>query len=288
MADENQQTEQQQTAPARPDHIPEKYWDAANPLPAEAATHPVVLNLAKGYAEAREFIGKGKDGLKAELEAERLKGRPEKPEAYKIGLPAEGAPPNLVLLDKAPGADFKPEPGKTYFQVNHDDPLLKFWRQHCYDNALPEGAFQAGVAQFAQRMGEAVPTPEQEQARLAEVYTALGENGEKRAAHVWQHLKATLGDDAAAALDGVTGSAPAIAAVEKLLERAGAPKFSTAAPVDGAKKSADAEAEAKALMREPDYQTNPQKQAKVAELYRQAYPGQTQTAASGPGQPFMR
>jgi hypothetical protein len=288
MADENQQTEQQQAAPARPDHIPEKYWDAANPLPAEVAAHPVIVNLAKGYGEAQAFIGKGKDALKAEIEAERLKGRPEKPDGYRIGLPAEGAPEGLVLLDTPPGADFKPEPGKTYFQVNQNDPLLAFWRQHCHDNALPEGAFQSGIAMFAQKMGERVPTPEQEQARLSEVYKALGENGERRAAHVWSHLKATLGEAAASEIDGLMGSPKAIAAVEALLEKAGAPKFSTATATAPVKKAEDLVAEAKALQREPGYQTSKEKQARVAELFRQAYPGETATAATGAGQPFVR
>lgn len=261
-------------ATARPDFFPEKYWVADNPLSADVTGHPAIQNLAKGYAEAQGALGKGK----AAFEAERLKGRPEKPDAYTVALPASGAPDGLVLLTEAPPADFQPEAGKTYFQVDAANPLLGWWRQHCYDAGLPQDAFQAGIAAFAKAQGETIPTAEEDRARRVAVYAKLGENGEQRAQHIWGQLKTLVGESGAGALDGFATSAESILALEKLVERAGGPKFAPGGSGAAAGDNDTLLREAEGLMDSRDYYKSTEKQERVAAIYKKVYPGQQQTA----------
>lgn len=257
-------------APARPDWAPEKFWD---PAKGELRTQ----DLAKAHGELEQKLGKGRDGLKAEIEAERLKARPAKPEDYAIKLPEKGAPAGLVLLDKAPGEDFKPEEGKKYFVVDQKDPLLAFWRDHAHQVGLSNDDFMKGVMTFAEaQAGRGAPSEDEIKAFRAAEWKKLGDHGEARAQHAWGKLVGIVGEDKAKALEASIDSAPAIEALEQLLEKAGEPRFSpgsTGAAVAGA-----SEEDARKIMREPDYWQSPAKQAQVAQIYKRLYPGQVQTA----------
>jgi len=200
-------------APARPEYIPEKFWDAAT-------GQPRTEDLAKSFSHLEKKLGEGKTAY----DAERLKNRPADAAGYSLKLDPAKLPQGLVILDKAPGDDFQPEAGKSYFVLKDDD-MMKFWRQHCFDNGIGQDGFQAGLVQFAKMMGAATPTPEQLAASRKETYDKLGEHGEARAQHVWGRIQHLLGDRATA-LDDLVDSAEAIEALELLLEKAGEPKFS--------------------------------------------------------------
>ena len=226
---------------ARPEYIPEKFWDAAT-------GQPRTEDLAKSFSHLEKKLGEGK----AAYDAERLKARPEKPEGYAVKLDPAKLPQGLVILDKAPGDDFKPEAGKSYIVLKDDD-MMKFWRQHCFDNGIGQDAFQAGLVQFAKMMGAATPTPEQIKASRDETYKALGEHGEQRVQHLWGRLQNTLGERAAA-LDDLVDSPEAIEALELLLEKAGEPKFSPGQGAADATGAATAKAEIAKLQGDPEFQ----------------------------------
>ncbi|MCM0018813.1 MAG: hypothetical protein NBV67_02365 [Tagaea sp.] len=249
--------------------MPEKFWDAKT-------GQPNVEALAKSYTHVEQQFGKGREAF----EAERLKARPEKPEGYALAIPekhpaAEAlAKAKIKIVDKAPE---KAEPGvETYFVLDPKDPLFGFWREHAHKNGLSQDDFAAGVAQFVQAQagrGKGLPSDEQMRGAAERLRaTELGENAAKRFEHVVGQVKAIAGDSAVADLDLEFASPKAIASLEKLLARAGAPAFSPeAAPAAGAP-SID---ELRALIRSPEYQKgDPETVKKVAEGYRRHYPGE--------------
>ena len=260
--------------PPRPDHIPEKFWDAT-----KGAAR--VDDLAKSYAHLEQQFAKGKESY----EAERLKARPEKPDGYAVALPKEGpvaealAKAKLHIVDKMPD---KPEAGVNHFVLDPKDPLLGFWREHAHKNGLSQDEFTAGVVQFAMAQaarGKAMPSDDQ----LREVAgrlrnEALGENAGKRFEHVVGQVKAIAGDQAVADLDLEFASPKAIEAIEKLLERAGAPAFSSE-PAAAGVMSLD---ELRALQRTKEYiDGDPATVKKVQDGYRRLYPGEARPAFGG-------
>ena len=228
MAEEGQQQQQQQPGSPpeggggnqpptqRPDFIPEQFWD---PAKGEAKLEA----LGKGYTELRTAFNKGKETYKAEYEAERVKGRPADVGGYK--LDSTKLPAGIVLLEQPPAADFKPEAGKTYLQLDGKSPLLEFWRQHCFDNAIGQDGFMAGLATFAKVRLAGIPTKEQLETEKATELAKLGENGQQRAEHVANRLTALLGEAGFKAIDDLLSDAAAIEAFETLLEKTGEPRF---------------------------------------------------------------
>lgn len=259
--------------PARPEFIQEKFWDATKGAPN-------VESLAKSYNELEGKFSKGKDAFKAEVEAERFKNRPAKPEEYAFVAPKDGplaeslAKSNLVIVDKAPE---KPEAGKNYLVINPKDPLLAFWREHAHKNGLGPDEFSAGVAQFAQAQlaaGRGIPSDEALRAAAVKSYDTLGEHGVKRAEHVKGQLHAIVGEDGLKALDFDFLPASAVATFEKLLEKAGGVKFSSGG---GAAPGTPTLAELKAWQATPEYVNgDPAMRQKVADGYKALYPGQQQ------------
>lgn len=261
-----------EAAPAtRPDFIPEKFWDAAKGAPN-------VEGMAKSYAELEGKFGKGKDAYKAEFEAERFKNRPEKPEAYAFAPPKDGplaealAKQNVVIVDKVPE---KQEAGKNYLVIDNADPLMGFWRQHAHAQGLGPEEFSAGVAMFAQSMaarGTGLPSEDKLRAAVAKSYDTLGEHGVKRVEHVKGQLAAIVGDDGMKALDFDFLPAPAIAALEKVLEKSGGMKFSEAPAQGNDGLTID---ELKKLQGSAEYRRGDKATVeKVAEGYRRLFPGQ--------------
>lgn len=231
-------------APARPDWFPEKFWSPDAARAVEAAPEPV-QKLAQSYRELESRQGNLKESLKAEIDAERFKDRPASPDDYKIESPTE----DTVFLTEKPGEGFEPEEGKRYFVFDKEDPLYQWWKDTAHQMGLGQDGFVKGLEKAAEFAGQRVTTPEEEAAARQEVYKALGENGEARAAHVWKQLVAAAGEEGAKAIETAMFSPDAINAIETVLEKAGAPKFSG----EGAPSAALSEQDLRAMMQDPKY-----------------------------------
>lgn len=257
--DQAQQTQQTQQAGARPDYIPEKFWDAE-------AKAPRIEDLAKSYATLEAGRGKLKETLTAEINAERFKARPEKPEGYKLGVPETLK--NVVVLDKEPGADFAPEPGKTYFLAKADSPLMKSATALAHKYGVPQAEFSELVGALATELGQRAPTTEEIAAQRTEALKPLGEHGEKRIEHVDNQLAALIGGDKAKALRDAPGTAAGIEAMEALLEKMGQAKFSPG--VTGGE-PALTETELRAIVASDEYQREASADGPLHKKVREGY-----------------
>jgi len=274
------------TAPVKPEHVPDKFWDGVK---GEVR----VDALARSYGELAHRFAKGKETLvpqiKAEIEAERMKGRPPSPDAYALRVPDKGPLAeavqrlNLVLLDRHPGADFRPDAGKRYFVVEPKHPMLAFWRETAHKAGLSQDAFMQGVVAYVENELARQPSEEKMATLRQAEWAKLGPHGEARAGHAWRKLTALVGEERASALEGFVQDARAIEAVETLLERVGEPRFSAGAGGTGAGLD-DLKAEADRLIGASDYYTNPAKQARVAAIFKKLYPGQIRTAPLNRGE----
>jgi uncharacterized protein YnzC (UPF0291/DUF896 family) len=248
------------TAVERPDYIPEKFWDGEKKSPR-------VEDLAKSYVKLEGERGKFKETLTAEINTERLRARPEKPDGYKVAVPETIK--DVVILDKPPGEDFKPEAGKHYAVIKPGSSLMKNAAELAHKYGVPQAEFSGLVADLAREIGFKPPTAEEAQAAKQAIYSKLGEQGEQRVAHIGRQLAALVGAQHAAAMDATVESPAQIEAIEALLEKAGQAKLSpgTATVAPGL-----TEKELQKIQGESDYWTNPDKQAKVRAGFLRLYP----------------
>jgi hypothetical protein len=261
---------------ARPDYLPETFWDAE-------AGQAKVEALAKAHAELGQRFAKGKDGiaeeLRAEITAELRKGVPETPDAYAVAPPAEGVPDHLVLLTEAPGADFVPEEGKAYFLLDPKSPLLGWWKQVAHEAGLSQEKFSAGLAQFAAAQAQRTPTRAERAEAASRFYASLGDNGQKRVAHLAGQLKGMVGAERMPVLDAFVewGGKAAVETLEALADRSGGPRF---APGGAGGPAELTEAKLNEMMQDPRYHRDrdPAFIAQVTEGFRKLYPGRVRAA----------
>jgi hypothetical protein len=190
------------SAAARPDYIPEKYWDAEKGEPKNGELSELWKKL-----EEREAA-----------EAERAKGIPEKPEDYKVALP-EG----FKIPD---GIDLK---------LDVNDPAFKRAQAFAKERGLTQSDFSNLLAIEAER--KAV----EHQALLKAVEAEKAKLGENRIARldaVETKLAAKLPAPQAKALASLMVTADAVEAIETLITMTGLAGFdgsrdgSGRAPVD--------------------------------------------------------
>lgn len=174
----------------RPEWLPEKFYDAEKKLAR-------VTDLAKAFGEAEKKVFTRTDDLRRQLEREieenRVKGRPEKPDGYQMKLP-DGF--------KIEGLDFQPDEA---------NPMVQWWRNTAHSLGLKQEQFEEGVKAYVESLAHDAPDIEAEM-------KALGDNGPQRLAKLEQYLSTTIGQDAWAALKPLATSAPIILALEKLAD----------------------------------------------------------------------
>jgi hypothetical protein len=264
------------SVPARPDYLPETFWDAE-------AGQAKVEALAKAHAELGQRFAKGKEGiaeeLRAEITAELRKGVPETPDAYAVAPPKEGTPDHLVLLTEKPGADFVPQEGKAYFVLDPNAPLLGWWKQVAHKAGLSQEDFSAGIAQFAAAQAQRTPTKAELAEQNARFYASLGENGQKRVAHLAGQLKGMVGPERMAVLDAFVefGGKAAVETLEALADRSGGPRF---APGGGGPPAEVTEADLRKMQDDPRYWRDNDKAfiAQVDAAYARLFPARRRTA----------
>ena len=172
--------------PARPEHIPEKFWNAE--------TGEVnVDDMAKSYNHLEKFsTGKQeemRDAVIAELEAEASEDLPEKPEDYKLPPLVEGITEEMV----------------------EENPLTGWWREHCHELGLPEDVFQSGVNQYTDLLMNAQPNLDAEAEKL-------GENASERIDAVNAWATSTFPPEEFEAIQVLGSTAIGIAALERMME----------------------------------------------------------------------
>lgn len=259
---------------ARPDHIPEKFWDAATGAPRVEA-------LAKSYAELEKRNSGLRDAHRAEFQKEVFGNRPETPEGYQIA-PPEKMPAGVVMLDKfEPGMPL--EEGKVYFAADATDPMWGKVQAIAHRAGLSQEEFSAEIVPLvAEAMGHRVATAEERALANREFEASLGENGPMRAEHLRGWLRGQVGEDKARAIAGSINSKAAVEAFEDLMIAAGGARFSSTAT--GAAAARQTEEELRTMMRDPRYESDPAYQKQVSEGWRKLYGG---TDAGVPA-PFAR
>jgi hypothetical protein len=181
------------TVAARPDWLPESFWDAE-------ANAPKAEDLTARLSRA--------DELEA-AEAARREGVPAGADEYKLDLPE-----NVVGLDGQP------------VRLIPDDPGTKEAQALAAELGLSQASFTKLVAFHAgQLLGAQKAQAEQFQAEMAAELTKLGTNAKARVDAVSSGLGQHLGDKAQALLDAM-GTADAVEALETLLAKVSAPAIS--------------------------------------------------------------
>lgn len=157
----------EQPAAERPDWLPEKFWNAE-------AGEARFEDLANAYTSIEQRFMTKRDDLiaqfKDEWASEGREGVPEAPEGYEISLPDDLVPEGMEV------------------NLDADDPLLSFWRQHCFDNKLGADTFNAGIEQFLRNEMNTLPTADS-------IRQALGENAGERVKAAMSFLSANVSTD---------------------------------------------------------------------------------------------
>jgi hypothetical protein len=175
----------------RPDWLPEKFWSTGN--------GPQYEELAKSYSELEQWRMKSredamthfKDEIIAETKGEIPEGVPTAVDGYEINFDREILPEGL---------DFDPDVS---------DPLLDWWRNHCFENQLPQNAFESGINAFLKSDMETIPDYDAE-------ISKLGENGTDRFGNVMRWLNANASEKTVKTINGQKMSADLIEALEDI------------------------------------------------------------------------
>lgn len=236
-----------ESPPSRPDHIPEKFWDAEKGVVRSDA-------LVQSYTELERRMSKTPAQLEREirerLEGERFGKRPADPVGYKFEV-SDGILPE--------GTDWK---------VDENDPMLDWWRQHAYEQGLDQEGFRAGIDAYVQARLGGEPDLQAEVARL-------GENSQERIERAVNWTKANLTQASFDAIADAMQTAEAFQALEELMEKAGEPRFSKGEPSKAP--SAKSRDEVVAMMNDERYwhhaKRDPAYVKQVQALLEQTFPG---------------
>ena len=175
----------------RPDWLPEKFWSSGN--------GPQYEELAKSYNELEQWRMKSRDEALAHFKDEII-------EETKNGIP-EGVP------DSVDGYEFKFDQGilpqGLDFDPSTDDPMLEWWRKHCYDNRLPQESFESGINAFLKADIETIPDFDAE-------ISKLGDNGSERFGNVLKWLQRNTSEKTVSTINKQKMSADLIEALEEI------------------------------------------------------------------------
>jgi hypothetical protein len=176
-------------APARPDYIEEKFWDAHKGSVR-------LEELAKSYREIQAKQSMRTDDLRkavrADLDSERLGRRPAAADKY-VPQPPKGALPE--------GVAFKPD-------VNN--PLFKWWGEHAWNAGLSQEDYERGIGVYLESLGYGLPDPQEEMKKL-------GDNAQERVTRAHQWAKGNLTDGSYKMLEQLASTAQGVQLVEEMV-----------------------------------------------------------------------
>jgi hypothetical protein len=183
-------------ATARPEALPEQYWDAGT-------NQPKFDDLYKDFGELSQF----KNDHDAAL------GKvPEKPEGY--------TPPEKLISDELQ----KQLPEGMQIKVDEKSPMLTGMQQWAHENKLSPEAFQTGFQRFVElQVKEKLASENNHREFIASEDKKLGANAPARKQAVTDFLKATLGEGALKAFvidgDNRNTTAAQLEALEQLQQK---------------------------------------------------------------------
>lgn len=230
---------------ARPEYVPEKFWN-------EESKEVNLEGVFKSYGELESKIGQKEEAIRESLEADfnktRMDGVPDTLEGYEYKAPT---------LENAPeGWDI---------EVNEDDPLLGWWKETAFNQKLTQDQYQDGI----QKYFEMTFNPANKEKELAE----LGENGQERVDAVDGWVANNFTEEEYAVVAELASSAAGIAVLEKFIGMTGEPdlaSFGSQAPAGNVD-----EAKLEEMMNDPRYwkagSIDEGYRARVTEMFQKAY-----------------
>lgn len=257
-----------QEVATRPEHIPEKFWNAETKgirIKELASSYTALEQAMAGKLDPvkeqwakdieQNLRPKLAEELKAQREAELSAKRPESPDKYDLKL-SEGVVPK-----------------DTTVNFDESDPLLSFWRSHCHALGYGQEEFQAGIDTYVKGLIAKQPD------RQAEI-AKLGEKGQQRIERVSLWAQATLSDESYNALNKALSSASGIVALEELMAKTGEPVISSGSGSGSAPMKTVSDL--KQMQNDPRYwhpvKRDPAFVAEVQKHYKELYPGVTRTS----------
>jgi len=179
-------SETTETNESRPEWLPEKFKSTEE--------------LAKAYSELETWRMKTKDEaialFKQEVEQEQssVEGLPDDPSKYEFKYDTSLLPEGVNL------------------DAEEKDPMLDWWRDHCFKNKLSQETFESGINAFIKADMESCTNPDAEIAKL-------GESGEQRFQSVIKWLNGTLSVKAMETINKQPMNAEYIEALEEIIEK---------------------------------------------------------------------
>jgi len=181
----------------RPDWCPEKFFDAD--------TGPRTEIGFKAFTELENKLRAGKDTLKAELDAERAAGVPEK---YELAIPEDVKIPDDIEMT-----------------LNAEDPLVDWFFGFAKEQGLTQDQVNLAIGEYVKIELAAMPN-------MTDEIGKLGDYGQDRLLKVQNWLGKTLDEAEMKSIAPILTSADSIAAVEKLMKASGPGSFSGDPPGD--------------------------------------------------------
>ena len=175
------------TEPApRPEHIPEKFWDASK-------GEVNMEEFGKSYTNLEKYVGGKKEELRDqivdELQQEAIAERPEKVEGYELPKLPEGVTEEIV----------------------NANPMTDWWKNFCYENAYDQETFEEGVNKYVDMyLGNQIDINAEKE--------KLGENADARLDAVNNWASTFFTPEQYEAISGTLGqSVDGIEALEKMM-----------------------------------------------------------------------
>jgi len=238
------------TPEARPDFIPEKFWDtdAGSVRLEELAKAHKTLESNVGLTE-QAIRDKMEPELREKLGAERLVNRPKTPEDYKVELAKDVVPEGIQ------------------FEVDTQNELFQFWRKFAHEQGFDQEQFNTGISAYVKGLTRDMPNAKEELAKL-------GENGTQRieAAQAWS--KANLSEGTYEEITGIVSTAAGLKAVEEIMAKVSQRPMTTEG---GSPANAKTLVQLREMMNDPRYYDPSRRDdayiAEVGREFEKAYPG---------------